>query len=388
MSGGEYDRVVTDSKEQDAPIKRQKTGVFNIFYDEDLLRQWEHHNEELKDRGTTNVFESRGCRLTDDSGFADVQQLFSPSKCLTALLVIALCIGNLSVLVRQDWKVLNDHSHDDSRFLLTHAVITHFFGEVHTETHLSHIIPACEIIIVVALVILALKQILLPCIFYCCCKEKSSAHFLRWFNTSLLFHSTIPYMSTFSAMKLLYYVTPSVIYSEAYQLSVFSIEDIKRTGKLKLYTVWHLIWFAFSRLFCLIVGFDAFIVKFRMAEDSVNSTQVSFFVVLNSMLFAFQVLSIVNLRSFTLERLFFFIFAGEDGKMQKGEEIAMFVWISLLDKQVFEQLGPFKAIVALLAFNDYSFQLLVLEQFHEDVEESNKRESYRRQNTKRHCYLQ
>merc|ERR1712196_515351 len=77
--------------------------------------------------------------------------------------------------------------------------------------------------------------------------------------------------------------------------------------------------------------------------------------------FLFQLLGVVNLRSFVKERLFLFIFAGEEGNLDSNEKSRWEIWLCILCKRIVEEFGFFKGFVVMLAFDDYDFQKLVLD---------------------------
>eukprot|EP00811_Abedinium_folium_P003475 NODE_13194_length_1179_cov_13.550380.p1 GENE.NODE_13194_length_1179_cov_13.550380~~NODE_13194_length_1179_cov_13.550380.p1 ORF type:complete len:170 (-),score=58.47 NODE_13194_length_1179_cov_13.550380:280-789(-) len=79
------------------------------------------------------------------------------------------------------------------------------------------------------------------------------------------------------------------------------------------------------------------------------------------MVFLFQMLGVVNLQWFVKQRLIIFIFGSEDGDLALLEQSRSEVWISLLARNVFAYYPFWKAVVIMLAFDDYDFQHLVLD---------------------------
>merc|ERR1711920_283535 len=95
---------------------------------------------------------------------------------------------------------------------------------------------------------------------------------IRWTYISEICWNYVPQLSAFSAMRLLYYVTPSVLATQAYIL--FYLVKIRlrnsRTRLQKLIVVWPVLHYIVTRVMALILGVDAFLVKFRMASNYIN----------------------------------------------------------------------------------------------------------------------
>merc|ERR1711879_637767 len=162
-------------------------------------------------------------------------------------------------------------------------------------------------------------------------------------------------------MKLLYYVTPSVVGTEAcLRLTIVTQHMTTRSPWRCLRAVAVLVSYLITRLMCLIVGFDAFLVKFRMASVYIDEEEVSYDAVLGAVIFLFQILCVVNLNWFVRERLFIFTFAGEDGTLDSDERARVEVWNALIARRIYEQFGFWRFLVVMLGFDDYDYQMLVL----------------------------
>merc|ERR1712187_806141 len=82
---------------------------------------------------------------------------------------------------------------------------------------------------------------------------------------------------------------------------------------------------------------------------------------LGAVVFLFQILGVVNLNFFVRLRLFIFIFGGEDGNFDIDEKARTDVWNAMLARKIYQEHGPIKGTIIMLGFDDYDFQLLVLE---------------------------
>merc|ERR1719291_1533265 len=116
-----------------------------------------------------------------------------------------------------------------------------------------------------------------------------------------------------------------------------------------------------TRIAALVIGFDAFVVKLRMVSGHVNAEEFHYDGVIAIAMFLFQVLNVVNLNWFVKERLFIFMFAGSDGNLDHEEAARADVWNALIAKRVYAEFGFFRFLVVMLGFDDYDFQMLVLE---------------------------
>lgn len=180
----------------------------------------------------------------------------------------------------------------------------------------------------------------------------------RWYNVAVLFWQWLPRFSTFSSMKLLHYLTPHVLITETFLEAAFFVERIQ--GGHYRRAIWKMAWFCMFRLLCLLVGFDAFLVKLRLTARFTNSEDVSLRVVTLGVVFMFQVLGIVNLTIFARKRLFVFIFGGQDGIVNTEEKAKEYLWNALLAKRIYEYFSFFQCVVILISLDDYDFQMLTL----------------------------
>merc|ERR1719247_1850760 len=78
-------------------------------------------------------------------------------------------------------------------------------------------------------------------------------------------------------------------------------------------------------------------------------------------IFLFQMLNVVNLNWFVRERLFIFIFGGQDGNLASEEAARSDVWNALIAKRIFQHFGFWRFLIVMSGFDDYDFQMLVLE---------------------------
>jgi len=329
---------------------------------EDLkFTTWKTYKDELDTGGHTDIFGQNDSLVARDSGFSDVKNIVYPMKYLTAVSIIVCVLSNVYAIVAADLPLIfgQEDAVEVKGFLITTALGNSLFGE-DSNFPMHRILPGLELvflgILTVHLLILAVSALLFPLVSY---QDEDYKQLVRWTSAAQLFWEVLPALTTFSCMKLLYYVTPSVFSTEAYNVSVEVQERYDAGQRLKGVRI--MLWYICSRSFFLLLGFDAFLVKFRIAEAVMNGEDYHAKHAVLGAVFLFQVLSIVNLNVFVRERLFLFLFAGEDGKLSLDEQCRKDIWQALLARQMFRELGYVKGLVALISFDDYDYQMLVLD---------------------------
>jgi hypothetical protein len=213
--------------------------------------------------------------------------------------------------------------------------------------------------VVVALELGVLMVMLLNSLYFVVAASLTSSPSRRWRDIYLLFWRRIPELSTFTAMKLLFYVDPWVVSTQTTtelhtwkQLATHGFY-FKTASRVLRYLLWHAI--------CLLVGVNAFFIKLRhTSADYVTKESMNIWDLLGCLMFIFQVLAVVNVTSIVRTRLFFFVFGGEDCTVTSREKAKEIVWNALLAKKVWETHGFLKFCIIMLSFTDYDMQHLLL----------------------------
>jgi len=213
-----------------------------------------------------------------------------------------------------------------------------------------------QLVVIVELVLLAVmccRCLLLVVRAICAGKE-----WIRWQCVAKLVWCLLPRFYTFSSMKLLHFVSPRVLMTEFFLEFAFTGERCR--GGQYLRATRKFAWFLLSRLLCLFVGFDAFLVKLRVTSRVVDGHALTFKRLLPGVVFMFQVLGIVNLAIFARQRLFVFIFGGEDGVLSTREKAREYLWNALLAKRLWQAFPRGQWVLIILSLDDYDFQTLML----------------------------
>lgn len=168
----------------------------------------------------------------------------------------------------------------------------------------------------------------------------------------------MPKLSTFSAMRMLTNVNPFVFMLQA-NLEWGFMRGRQDQG-FQVSGVSRFVWYVASRLLCLVIGVDAFLVKFRATARYMNSHDVDIESMARVLVFLFQLMGITNLGRFSKKRLEIFIFGGVDGKVSNEEKGLQYFWNAMLAKRLFKKFSALKSAAILLSFDDFDFQRLLL----------------------------
>eukprot|EP00928_Gymnodinium_smaydae_P071759 TRINITY_DN55251_c0_g1_i1.p1 TRINITY_DN55251_c0_g1~~TRINITY_DN55251_c0_g1_i1.p1 ORF type:complete len:408 (+),score=91.03 TRINITY_DN55251_c0_g1_i1:30-1253(+) len=291
--------------------------------------------------------------LARDGGLSEVSDLWRPFRWLTALTKLGSILLNIYFVVVLDFEILRGmHNAQERGFLLSVELADHVLDPYGYDVRTQFGAKCIAVAELMGLAIL-LSNILFQLVHVKC----TSSGRIRWFSVSKLFWVVIPELSSYSAMRLLHFVVPGVLVQDLTQKLAPSVElwhvqkclVLKGWLKLLLY-----------RCFCFVVGFDAFIVKCRAAYGYITEDKMTISVFFRSANFLMQVIGIVQLHIFIRGRLFVFMFAGEDAKMQPRELAYEHVWNAMIAREIFRKHSFLRFLVIMLSFDDKDFQRLVL----------------------------
>lgn len=334
-------------------------------YDEHLVEYW----HEFSSQTHPNVFEHGGVCIATDGGVSDLHALMYPMQYFYAFMVVAFAGANVYMITHANLlNIFKEQAGAEERqFLLSKCIarkVLKNFPELVTclEGSLDRSLFFAELlflyILLVRMIWLAAASLLAQRLY-----KPDRADIMRWRHCSTLLAKTIPWLSSFSAMRLLYWVTPSVIGTQAYNICYLANQVVKFGDSWRHHVIaaFMVIRYILFLLFVLVVGFDAFLIKFRQATLYVDNREITFAKVLGALIFLFQIMGVVNLNWFVRDRLCQFVFGGEDGNVDLDELARIEVWNAVLAKRIFNHFGFFQAVVVLLGFDDYDFQMLVLD---------------------------
>jgi len=310
-----------------------------------------------------NILAEGGVHIAEDSGLSDVDELLYSFQYVTASISVTFIIANIYMIFKADLTMVLGEMDESPQFLLSSWIVKHWFGNEAACVfggHLSKVVPLIEWCYLLFL----LGQVLVTLLLVLTSSRKTEDEVMtRWLRVSWIFWEYLPQLTCFSAMRLLYFVTPTVMSTQAYVI-VYLVQhryQLSQNAQEKLRATWPLVKYVCLLAFALIVGLDSFLVKYRMAAQFINQESIDFHCFVGTVIFLTQVLGVVNLNWFVRERLFIFIFGGEDGNLDSDEYARISVWNAILSQKIYKEFGPFKGTIVMLGFDDYDFQSLVLD---------------------------
>jgi hypothetical protein len=291
-------------------------------------------------------------RVAEDGGFSEIgtkSELWSNTRPLFGIIAIIFAVVNPLMLIRLNLSVLlkettmgQDSQGVGDSYLLTTAIL-HFVsrGSVDITSYSVQVVLAVELIML---------GVLFVQVFYYIGCTIFSRQFRRWHACSKLFFDLLTTAGSFSGMKILFYIAPQVLSNQFCYVLFYQTEQ----------KVLTLVWLVVSRSILLIVGMDTFLVKYRMVQNDIFVKEFDFNHFLVALLFLNQVLKAVDLAWVIRERLFRYVFGGEDGVMTKREVIRMNTWNARVVQKIFQSYPLWQAVSILATWSDDDFQLLTL----------------------------
>jgi hypothetical protein len=353
-------------------IKRKRSGVGGHF-DALSRRSREIGEGEAKASGQEDLIQLawdefeheerpdffKAVEIAPDGGFSEVRDLWYPTRSLTALLTLFFAVSNIIFILSVDFQILRGtlKIFDDDKFLLTQIlyrnsanfVASYLAYDSDLEADGDKCIAALEMIGALILLLNLVVQAIRAC--------SSLGERQRWFAIEKILWGIVPELSSYSAMRLLSKVSPTLFIVEATQHWALNAK-LWKEQKVEVLRSWAV--FVFVHCFCFVLGFDAFIVKCRAASSFLNRKSLSLRIFWESLTFLVQVIGVVQVGTFVKARLFVFIFAGEDSTMQPREVALQRAWNGLLVREIWRKHSFFRFLVIMLSFNDADFQRLVL----------------------------
>mmetsp|Transcript_86619 Transcript_86619/g.242646 ORF Transcript_86619/g.242646 Transcript_86619/m.242646 type:complete len:470 (-) Transcript_86619:119-1528(-) len=305
-------------------------------------------------------------QLAEGGGLGDVtrEKLLYPLQYFYAAQTVLFILLNIKYVVASDLTcaavghcvtAAGAENEVEHGFTISRQLLMPLFGPIPAERVVSWI----ELVFLIALLSRLVRLILQASL--------CESILLRWVSVSEIFLEIVPQLSCYSALRVLYYVHPTVIGTEAYYVVVFTMERLQRETP-SIGTLAPLCWYVATRLLCLCVGFDAFLVKLRLASGYIKSPDLTMVNAFSMIMVLFQIMGVVNLNWFVRRRLFIFTFGAENGDMSNAHKARETVWNMLLCKRIYETFTLFEFVVVMLGFDDYDFQTLVWDERVRDSE--------------------
>mmetsp|Transcript_44962 Transcript_44962/g.71457 ORF Transcript_44962/g.71457 Transcript_44962/m.71457 type:complete len:452 (+) Transcript_44962:81-1436(+) len=323
-----------------------------------------------------------------DGGFSEVHELWDSSRYLRAVLALMMLMANVGTIVINDGGYLVHATHladeqqedtlgihpvdDHVRAIQNDYMISGFlvdgcflaFASLIGCDHGIHS-PRIALICAIELLLLALLLVKAVACFVASFVEKLER--VRWSKAYIFWWEVLPELTSFSAMRLLHFATPSVVLSDLYSFAAYAGSRAELDGWATGARLWVV--FVLTKLMCLVLGIDAFLFKVRVAYSDIHQEELGPWSLLSVTMFIVQVLGIVQLSMFVRGRIFLFIFGGEDSIMQPAEKALQNIWQAMVVRKVCQLFDWPKAAAILMTFDEDDFQKLVLNE-NGDIHES------------------
>mmetsp|Transcript_120428 Transcript_120428/g.269220 ORF Transcript_120428/g.269220 Transcript_120428/m.269220 type:complete len:412 (-) Transcript_120428:423-1658(-) len=333
--------------------------------DKTIEKEWDRFNS----MESPNILNKNGLCIAEDGGLSDIDELMNPMKYFTAGLMFMSSLVNTYILAKSDLTAVFVAADpimvkSEREFLVSKWILQSFDPNSVHASGMDKLVPLLEfgflVFVIARIAIYGCLALLAPRLKYI---YGETGEFWRWSYISEIFWNYLQQLSSFSAMRLLYYVTPTVAGTQGYVVAWLVKHELAEssTTMQRLRAVWPMVSYLCSLLVFLVIGLDAFLVKYRMASDFIDQGRFDATSLLHTFIFVFQVLGVVNLNCFVKERLFIFIFGGEDGNVEPEEKMRWDLWNALLTKNIYRQFGVLRGTVVMMGFDDYDFQSLVLD---------------------------
>lgn len=344
---------------------------------------WDNHETAFEKSHSERVIFDQ-IEIAHDGGLLEIgnkPELWSRTRYLSALGTLAFVGYNMYFVVRNDILILRpvlinnefingfvdlaplyaglpettstaspSKQEDDGFYLLGSFMFHYIFGE-DVPWHQAQVVCMMELLMLAFF----LWRILFR-LFWSLCQSG----YARWHSIDLVFANYIPDMMYFSSIELLHFVTPQVLSQDIFQVLFYEEED--RAKKLT--------WLAITRPLALVIGLDCFLIKYRAASYAILTDDLTMENVLDAFFLLNQILGVVQLRWAVRQRLFRFVFGGEDGVLTAKEVVRMHVWSALVAQKIFEKYCCLQALAFMLSWSDDDFQMLVITEpdEHRDLE--------------------
>jgi len=314
-------------------------------------------------------------------GLDRVHEIWDNSKIFWFFFLVGSAIYNLTYLLSVDWPIFQSFTsyvvHWIKRFVVSKWKSSmhqaHLLEEeaVESNSQLHDIFqnvtdpPTREVLIHLAGVIatwelswIFLKLALAGKHVWRFCKDESE--FIQYRSIVNFFQRLLPTFSTFSAIKLISKIHPSVMHNE--YLHYISESDMRGTtaGFIAI-----TLWFFFKEFICAATALGAFSIKMLAVSMKMVNSEYSVLVrIINIVALMNQVIGCLVMEIVMQDRLFLFVFGGQDSMYRDDEFARKNVYECRLAKQIWtdfwERGKRFKAIVLLATYDHYDLQTLLL----------------------------
>jgi len=286
--------------------------------------------------------------IAHDCGLSEIgskEELWYNSRYVSAPVLILFVIYNSYFILYTDYHAIMDPAPHYKEYLLSKSLV----NKLGLDLDFMNRTPQkgvfiMECIMLIALILNALRHVF-AILFL--------KGYRKWQGVVNLCWYSLPDLSIFSAIKLLQFVTPQQL---SYDLNFIIFYEPHATKKLKFAL------FLITTPITLVLGLDCFLIKVRLAQDFIDSSTDDLQSVMGSVILLTQILGVVQIAKTIKNRLYRFVFAGEDGIMTDREQMRQDIWEAMVAQKIFAcgNYNFFDATCLMLSWCDDDFQMMAL----------------------------
>ncbi|CAE7333967.1 unnamed protein product [Symbiodinium pilosum] len=331
-------------------------------------------------------------QLEKCGGLSALSELDSPPKYFWFFVLVVSVIFNVWYLIHLDWQIFTTYIIEVFQTWDLHGIIARLsngggsqskqdiqaelfddpmfkgsiFGMISDhETRLT-IVTAAVMVAIWEVGWLMTQLVWVVYILYMACCEQSE--YKRYNAIGYFFQTLLPQASTFSAVKLMARVHPSLIMNE-YQDWVTSLSERGLMCGHRRNTIGYVMLttsFIVFHAFCATAAVSAFSVKMLAVSFKVVNPDISWWYRLFSILATLnQVMGAVYIDRLLQDRVFLFVFGGRDSTYEDDELAYKNAYMTRLVKEIWLEYWQkgyyFSALVLLATFDHYDLQWLMIE---------------------------
>jgi len=302
------------------------------------------------------VSQDGGVSIITGTKDADTDKLWHWSRYVSAASVWASCILNTHYIAHVFHKVTAEEKETKKNedFLIVNSLkkgFANFLGQDNLfEFDSFLVLSSLEILMLAGLWARLIYSATVIC---------SNTGWKRWLQVQSVFFEQLGTLSVFSAMQLLFYVTPKVFVANV--LSELTGREHPAYCRALLHVLFAIL--------CCIIGFDAFLIKVRMSATHfiVDKEGLTLERLYGSAMLLNQILGVVQLTWIVRKRVYRFVFAGPSFTFSDEALVKMDMWNSWVSFQIWRKYkNVFDRLALLTTFSDEDFQLLLLSDAKED----------------------
>ncbi|CAE7530505.1 unnamed protein product [Symbiodinium natans] len=337
-------------------------------------------------------------QLEKCGGLNAVRELDSPQKYFWFFVLIISVVFNIWYLIHLDWQIFTTYFREVFHTWDLHGIAVRLsngggsqskqdiqaelfddpmfkgsiFGMISDPTTRLTIVTAAVMVSIWEVGWLMTQLVWVVYILYMACCEQSE--YKRYNAIGYFFQTLLPQASTFSAVKLMARVHPSLILNE-YQDWVTSFSERGLCGHRRNTIGYIMLTMSFIifHAFCATAAVSAFSVKMLAVSFKVVNPDISWWYRLFSILATLnQIMGAVYIDRLLQDRVFLFVFGGRDSTYEDDELAYKNAYMTRLVREIWveywQQGYYFSALVLLATFDHYDLQWLMIEPTDEDDE--------------------